>query len=95
VIPAMLRRDPVVAGVLDETRISEERTGVRQGWPDRRQTGELPASRESFGNTETASMPVDFRFYLPECWVADRKRRKKRGVPDSSSFWPVAFSAHC
>jgi SRSO17 transposase len=31
-------------------------------------------------------MPVAFRLYLPECWIEDRKRRKKTGVPDSISF---------
>ena len=31
-------------------------------------------------------MPVAFRLYLPESWVADRERRKKTRVPKSIQF---------
>jgi SRSO17 transposase len=36
--------------------------------------------------TETSSMPVAFRLYLPETWANDRKRRGQAGVPDDIAF---------
>jgi SRSO17 transposase len=36
--------------------------------------------------TDTSSMPVAFRLYLPEGWANDTKRREKAGVPADISF---------
>lgn len=36
--------------------------------------------------TARASVPVDYQLYLPEAWAADRKRRRKVGVPDTVQF---------
>src|SRR3954471_4172658 len=54
VIPAMLRRDPVVAWVIDDTEIAKERYQVwRSGStirPPSGQTGELPPRGQPFGD---------------------------------------------
>jgi hypothetical protein len=36
--------------------------------------------------TETSSMPVAYRLYLPETWAKDRERRRKTGVPTEIAF---------
>jgi SRSO17 transposase len=90
VIPAMLRRDPVVAWVVDDTgfpKKGRESVGVARQYCG--QVGKQDSCRVAVSlsvTTEKASMPVAFRLYLPESWVGDRERRKKTGVPDSIRF---------
>jgi SRSO17 transposase len=36
--------------------------------------------------TDSASMPVAYRLYLPEVWIKDDERRKKTGVPEEVQF---------
>ena len=36
--------------------------------------------------TETSSMPVAYRLYLPETWANDSQRRRKTGVPAEIAF---------
>jgi len=90
VIPAMLRRDPVVAWVVDDTgfpKKGRESVGVARQYCG--QVGKQDNCRVAVSlsmTTERASMPVAFRLYLPNVWVEDRKRRKKTGVPDSIQF---------
>jgi SRSO17 transposase len=36
--------------------------------------------------TDSASMPVAYRLYLPEVWIKDDERRKKTGVPEEAQF---------
>ena len=36
--------------------------------------------------TDSASMPVAYRLYLPEVWIKDGERRKKTGVPEEVEF---------
>jgi SRSO17 transposase len=90
VIPAMLRRDPVVAWVVDDTgfpKNGRESVGVARQYCG--QVGKQDNCRVAVSlsvTTEKASMPVAFRLYLPESWVEDRKRRKKTGVPDAIQF---------
>ena len=90
VIPALLRRDPVVAWVVDDTgfpKKGQESVGVARQYCG--QVGKQDNCRVAVSlsvTTEKASMPVAFRLYLPESWVQDRKRRKKTGVPDSMQF---------
>jgi SRSO17 transposase len=90
VIPAMLRRDPVVAWVVDDTgfpKKGRESVGVARQYCG--QVGKQDNCRVAVSlsvTTEKASMPVAYRLYLPQSWVDDRERRKKTGVPDSIPF---------
>ena len=90
VIPAMLRRDPVVAWVVDDTgfpKKGRESVGVARQYCG--QVGKQDNCRVAVSlsvTTEKASMPVAYRLYLPQSWIEDRKRRKKTGVPDSIRF---------
>jgi SRSO17 transposase len=90
VFPAMLRRDPVVAWVVDDTgfpKKGRESVGVARQYCG--QVGKQDNCRVAVSlsvTTEKASMPVAYRLYLPQSWIEDRKRRKKTGVPDSIPF---------
>ena len=90
VIPAMLRRDPIVAWVVDDTgfpKKGRESVGVARQYCG--QVGKQDNCRVAVSlsvTTEKASMPVAYRLYLPQFWIGDRKRRKKTGVPDSIQF---------
>src|SRR5215467_9822184 len=90
VLPAMLRQEPVVAWVVDDTgfpKKGHESVGVARQYCG--QVGKQDNCRVAVSlslTTEKASMPVAFRLYLPETWTKDRKRRKKTGVPDSIQF---------
>ena len=90
VIPAMLRRDPVMAWVIDDTgfpKKGRESVGVARQYCG--QVGKQDNCRVAVSlsvTTEKASMPVAYRLYLPQSWIEDRKRRKKTGVPDWIQF---------
>jgi SRSO17 transposase len=90
VIPAMLRRDPVVAWVVDDTgfpKKGRESVGVARQYCG--QVGKQDNCRVAVSlsmTTEKASMPVAYRLYLPQSWIEDRQRRKKTGVPGSIQF---------
>jgi SRSO17 transposase len=90
VIPGMLRRDPVVAWVVDDTgfpKKGRESVGVARQYCG--QVGKQDNCRVAVSlsvTTEKASMPVAYRLYLPQSWIEDRQRRKKTGVPDSIQF---------
>ena len=90
VIPVMLRRDPVVAWVVDDTgfpKKGRESVGVARQYCG--QVGKQENCRVAVSlsmTTEKASIPVAFQLYLPESWVQDQERRKKTGVPESIQF---------
>jgi SRSO17 transposase len=90
VIPAMLREEPVVAWVVDDTgfpKKGRESVGVARQYCG--QVGKQENCRVAVSlsvTTEKASMPVAFHLYLPETWIKDRKRRKKTGVPKEIRF---------
>ena len=90
VIPAMLRRAPVVAWVVDDTgfpKKGRESVGVARQYCG--QVGKQDNCRVAVSlsvTTEKASMPVAYRLYLPQSWIEDGARRKKTGVPDSIQF---------
>jgi SRSO17 transposase len=90
VIPAMLRDEPVVAWVVDDTgfpKKGRESVGVARQYcgPVGKQDNCRVAVSLSV-STEKASMPVAYRLYLPQSWIQDRKRRKKTGVPNEIQF---------
>lgn len=90
VIPALLRRDPVIAWVVDDTgfpKKGRESVGVARQYCG--QVGKQENCRVGVSlsiTTEKASMPVAFRLYLPETWIEDCRRRQKTGVPDEIAF---------
>jgi SRSO17 transposase len=90
VMPAMLRQDPVVAWVVDDTgfpKKGRESVGVARQYCG--QVGKQDNCRVAVSlsmSTEKASMPVAFRLYMPESWIKDRKRRKKTRVPEETQF---------
>jgi SRSO17 transposase len=90
VVPAMLRQGPVVAWVVDDTgfpKKGQESVGVARQYCG--QVGKQDNCRVAVSlsvTTETSSMPVAFRLYLPEVWIKDRQRRKKTGVPEEVQF---------
>jgi SRSO17 transposase len=77
VIPAMLRRDPVVAWVIDDTgfpKKGRESVGVARQYCG--QVGKQDNCRVAVSlsmTTEKASMPVAYRLYVPQSWIEDRK----------------------
>ena len=80
----MLREEPVVAWVVDDTGFPKK--GHESARQDGGQMGKPENCRVAVslaGTTEKASMPIAFRLYLPEAWTKDRKRRKKTGVPEA------------
>jgi SRSO17 transposase len=90
VLPAMLRQEPIVAWVVDDTgfpKKGHESVGVARQYCG--QVGKQDNCRVAVSvsvTTEKASMPVAFRLYMPETWTKDRNRRKKTGVPDAIQF---------
>lgn len=90
VLPAILRRDPVVAWVVDDTgfpKKGQHSVGVARQYCG--QVGKQDNCRVAVSlsvTTENASMPVAFRLYLPEVWANDKARREKAGVPAEVVF---------
>src|SRR6201998_4769324 len=90
VVPAMLKQGPVVAWVVDDTgfpKKGQESVGVARQYCG--QVGKQDNCRVAASlsvTTETASMLLAFRLYLPEVWIKDRRRRKKTGVPKQIQF---------
>src|SRR5690348_12959617 len=90
VLPAMLERGPVRAWLVDDTGLPKE--GRLSVGVARQYCGQL-GKRESCQvavtlsvASEAASLPIAYRFYLPEAWAADPARRATAGVPDEVAF---------
>jgi SRSO17 transposase len=90
VLPAMLARGPVVAWVVDDTgfpKKGQHSVGVTRQYCG--QVGKQENCRVAVSlsmTTETSSMPVAHRLYLPETWANDSQRRRKTGVPGEIVF---------
>ena len=90
VVPALERHGPIEAWIIDDTGLPKKgRHSVGVG---RQYCGQLGkqdncqvAVSLSIANHH-ASLPVAYRLYLPEDWVADGERRCKAGVPEEISF---------
>jgi SRSO17 transposase len=90
VLSTMLKQGPVVAWVVDDTGFPKKgrhSVGVTRQYCG--QVGKQDNCRVAVTlsvTTESASMPVAFRLYLPEVWANDPERRKKAGVPEEITF---------
>jgi SRSO17 transposase len=90
VLPAMLQRGPVVAWVVDDTGFPKKgrhSVGVIRQYCG--QVGKQENCRVAVSlsvTTDTSSMPVAYRLYLPEVWANDSERREKAGVPSEVPF---------
>ena len=90
VLPAMLACGPVVAWVVDDTgfpKKGQHSVGVTRQYCG--QVGKPENCRVAVSlsmTTETSSMPVAYRLYLPETWANDSQRRRKTGVPGEIVF---------
>jgi SRSO17 transposase len=90
VVPALERHGPIEGWIIDDTGLPKKgRHSVGVG---RQYCGQLGkqdncqvAVSLSIANHH-ASLPVAYRLYLPEDWVADGERRRKAGVPKEISF---------
>jgi SRSO17 transposase len=92
VLPAMLRHEPVVAWVVDDTgfpKKGRESVGVARQYCG--QVGKQDNCRVAVSRaitTEKTSMPVAFRLYLPEAWIRTASGGKRPAYRSPSSSKP-------
>jgi len=85
VLPAMTRKDPLAAWIVDDTGFPKKGThsvGVTRQYCG--QVGKQENCRVAVSlslATEQASLPVAYQLYLPEIWAQDPARRNEAGVP--------------
>jgi SRSO17 transposase len=90
VLPQMQRHGPIEAWIIDDTGFPKQ--GRHSVGVARQYCGQLGkqdncqvAVSLSLVNRH-ASLPVDYRLYLPKDWAEDSKRRRKAGVPEDIRF---------
>lgn len=90
VLPAMTRKHPVAAWIVDDTGFPKKGThsvGVARQYCG--QLGKQDNCRVAVSvsvATEEASVPAAYRLYLPETWANDKERRKQASVPKEIRF---------
>jgi SRSO17 transposase len=90
VLPAMEKKGPVVAWIVDDTGFPKKGThsvGVTR--PYCGQVGKQENCRVAVSlsvATWSSSLPIAWRLYLPESWAQDGKRRRRAGVPKEVEF---------
>jgi SRSO17 transposase len=90
VLPTIERHGPIEAWIVDDTGFPKKGThsvGVTRqycGQVGKQENCQVAVSL-SLAN-QHASLPAAYRLYLPEDWAADRKRRRKTGVPKEVVF---------
>jgi SRSO17 transposase len=90
VVPEIERHGPIEAWIIDDTGFPKKGThsvGVARqycGQLGKRDNCQVAVSL-SIAN-HRASLPVDYRLYLPKDWAEDGERRRKAGVPDEIVF---------
>src|SRR3984957_7715431 len=90
VLPEIVRHGQIEAWIIDDTGFPKQ--GRHSVGVARQYCGQLGkqdncqvAGSLSIANRH-ASLPVAYRLYLPEQWVADDDRRRKTGVPEDILF---------
>ena len=90
VLPGIERHGPIEAWIIDDTGFPKQ--GRHSVGVARQYCGQLGkqdncqvAVSLSLANRH-ASLPVAYRLYLPQEWVADAKRLRKAGVPEEIGF---------
>jgi SRSO17 transposase len=87
VLPAMERRGPIEAWIIDDTSFPKQ--GRHSVGVARQYCGQLGNCQNavtlSLANHH-ASLPVGYRLYLPQAWAEDAPRRKQAGVSDDVDF---------
>jgi len=89
-VSAMKREDPLLAWIVDDTGFPKKGShsvGVARQYCG--QVGKQENCRVAVSlsvATNSASVPVAFRLYLPEVWAKDDERRKQAGIPDAVQF---------
>src|ERR1017187_9671673 len=90
VLPAMTRKHPLTAWIVDDTGFPKKgrhSVGVTRQYCG--QLGKQENCRVAVSvslATEQASIPASYRLYLPEIWASDPERRKQAGVPKEIRF---------
>jgi SRSO17 transposase len=90
VLSAMKTKGPVQAWIVDDSGFLKKGThsvGVARQYCG--QVGKQDNCRVAVSlsvSTNTASLPIAFRLYLPEVWANDAEHRKQAGVPDQIRF---------
>lgn len=90
VMPVLERQGPVRAWIVDDTSIPKKgnhSVGVkRQYCGQLGKTANCQVAVSLSIASDTASLPVAWRLFLPEEWAEDTERRAKAGVPEGIKF---------
>src|ERR1700690_6975 len=90
VLPQMEQTGAIMAWIVDDTGFVKKGThsvGVTRQYCG--QVGKQENCRVAVSlsvTTQTASLPVAWRLYLPESWAQDQERREQVGVPEEIIF---------
>ena len=89
-LPSLEKQAPITGWIVDDTGFPKKGTesvGVARQYCGQRgkQDNCQVAVSLSLANAH-GSLPVAFRLYMPEQWIADTERREKTGVPDAVVF---------
>ncbi len=90
VLPAMQKKGPVTAWIVDETGLVKKgnhSVGVARqycGRVGKKDNCQVAVSLSVA--TATGSLPIAWRLYLPEEWASDPERRREAGVPEQVQF---------
>jgi len=89
-LPKMQRQGPILAWIVDDTGIPKK--GKHSVGVARQYCGQLgkqdncQCAVSISAATAYASLPVAYRLYVPQEWVADRERRTRAGIPEEVAF---------
>ena len=90
VLPAIERHGPIRAWIIDDTGLPKKGShsvGVKRQYCG--QLGKKANCQVSVSlsvASDTASLPIAYRLFLPKDWAEDGERRAKSGVPDDINF---------